>query len=164
MQKVSIEAWDCGQHLSRDKQTLGFKGNHCDKQRVSYKHEGDGFLTDAICDSGYTYAFNFQNVPAPKKYIYRKCSALHAHMLFLFDTLKDKYHDVGMDNLYLSLKFAREAFTGKNAVMMHGVTRLTGRVLPHCVIQNEGKNQKKQRRLEELQKQLYLKGIQIARM
>jgi hypothetical protein len=111
MQKVSIEAWGCGQHLSGDKQTIGFKGNHCDKQRVSYKCEGDGFLTDAICDSGYTYAFYFQNIPAPKNYIDRKCSALHARMLFLFDTLKDKYHDVGVDNLYLSLKFAHEACT-----------------------------------------------------
>jgi hypothetical protein len=69
MQEVSIEAWDCGQHLSGDEQTIGFKGHHCDKQRVSFKHEGDGFLTDTICDSGYTYSLYFHNLPAPKKYI-----------------------------------------------------------------------------------------------
>jgi hypothetical protein len=113
MQKVSIESWDFRQHLSCDEQSIGFKGNYCDKQRVSYKRKGDGFLTDAICDSGYTYSFYFHNVPAPKKHIDRKCSALHACMLFLFDTLKDKYHDVGMDNLYLSLKLCREAITGE---------------------------------------------------
>jgi hypothetical protein len=158
MQKVSIEAWDCGQHLSGDEQTIGFKGNHCDKQRVSYKREGDGFLADAICDSGYTYTFYFRNVPAPKQYIDRKCSALHSRMLFLFDTLKDKYHDVGMDNLYLSLKFAREAFTGKNQVMMHGVTRRTGRGLPSSVIQNEEKNQKKAEQIRGTTKAAVLEG------
>jgi len=35
-------------------------------------------------------------------------------ILFLFDNLKDKYHTVGMDNLYLSLKFFRTAFTESN--------------------------------------------------
>jgi hypothetical protein len=37
-------------------------------------------------------------------------------MLFLFDTLRDCYYTVGMVNLYLSLKFCREAFTGNNKV------------------------------------------------
>ncbi len=158
MQKVSIEAWDCGQHLSGDEQTIGYKGNHCDKQRVSYKREGDGFLTDAICDSGYTYLFYFHNVPAPKTYIDRKCSALHSRMLFLFDTLKDKYHDVGMDNLYLSLKFCQEAFTGKNSVMMHGVTRRKGRGLPSCIIQNEETNNKKAEKIRGMMKAAVLEG------
>ncbi len=57
MQKASMEAWDCGPSLSGDEQTVGFKGNHADKQRINYKREGDGFLTDAICDKGYTYCF-----------------------------------------------------------------------------------------------------------
>jgi hypothetical protein len=32
IQKVSIAAWDCGANLSRDELTIGFKGNHADKQ------------------------------------------------------------------------------------------------------------------------------------
>jgi hypothetical protein len=44
MQKVSMAAWDCGANLSGDEKTIGFKGNHMDKQRINYKHEGDGFL------------------------------------------------------------------------------------------------------------------------
>jgi hypothetical protein len=144
MQKVSMRAWDCGPNLSGDEQTIGFKGNHCDKQRVSYKREGDGFLTDALCDRGYTFSFFFRNVPVPRKYnVERKNSPLHSRMLFLFDTLRDCYHTVGMDNLYLSLKFCREAFTGNNKVMIHGVTRRSGRGLPSCVIQLEETNKKK---------------------
>ena len=66
MQKTSIEAWDCGRALSGDEQTIGFKGNHADKQRINYKREGDGFLTDAICDKGFTYCFFFVMYQFPK--------------------------------------------------------------------------------------------------
>jgi hypothetical protein len=45
-----------------------FKGNHAGEQRTNYKCEGDGFLTDAICDKGYTYSFFFRNVPVPENY------------------------------------------------------------------------------------------------
>jgi hypothetical protein len=38
IQKVSMAAWDLGPNLSGDEQTIGFQGNHCDKQRVQYKH------------------------------------------------------------------------------------------------------------------------------
>jgi hypothetical protein len=69
-----MAAWDCGANLSGDEQTIGFKGNHADKQRVNYKHEGDGFLTDALCDRGYIYCFFFHNVPVPKWYIDRRNS------------------------------------------------------------------------------------------
>jgi len=123
MQKVSMAAWDCGANLSGDEHTIGFKGNHADKQRVNYKCEGDSFLTNALCDRGYTYCFFFCNVPVPKRYVDRRNSPLHSQILFLFDCLKDCYHTVGMDNLYLSLRFCPEAFVGKNKVMIHGVTR-----------------------------------------
>jgi hypothetical protein len=111
-QKVYMAAWDCGANLSRDEQTIGFKGNHAVKQKVNYKREGDGFLTDALCDRGYTCCFFFHNVPVPKRYVDRRKSQLHSRMLFLFDCLKDCYHTVGMDNLYLSLRFCCEAFVG----------------------------------------------------
>jgi hypothetical protein len=82
-------------------------------------------------------------MPVPKKYADRGCGQLHSRMLFLFDMFKDKWHVVGMDNLYLSLRFCREAYVGKNQVLIHGVTRKKNRGLPACVIQEEEKNEKK---------------------
>jgi hypothetical protein len=54
---VLIEAWELGRNISVDEQTNGFKGNHVDKQQINYKREGDGFLADTLCQSGYTYTF-----------------------------------------------------------------------------------------------------------
>jgi hypothetical protein len=59
IQKVFMMAWDCGSNLSEDEQTIGFKGNHSDKQQVNYKCERDGFVTDVLCNNGYTYLFIF---------------------------------------------------------------------------------------------------------
>jgi hypothetical protein len=137
--RVSMEAWDLGKHISCDEQTIGFQGRHQDKQRISYKKEGDGFQADCICENGYTYSFYFRNVAAPKKYLKKKCSPLHSRVLFLFDQLQSKNHVVGLDNLYISARFAREAITGKNHVMVHGVCRKEGRGIPACVLQKEVK-------------------------
>jgi hypothetical protein len=57
VQSVLIEAWELGRNISVDEQTNGFKGNHVDKQQINYKREGDGFLADTLCQSGYTYTF-----------------------------------------------------------------------------------------------------------
>jgi hypothetical protein len=57
--RVSMEAWDMGRSVSCDEQTIGFQGRHQDKQRISYKKEGDGFQADCICENGYTYTFYF---------------------------------------------------------------------------------------------------------
>jgi hypothetical protein len=134
-----MEAWDVGKHLSCDEQTIGFQGRHQDKQRISYKKEGDGFQADCVCENGYTYTFYFRNVAAPKKYLKKKCSPLHARVLFMFDQLPCKNNVVGLDNLYISARFAREAITGKNKVMVHGVCRKEGRGIPACVFQKEVK-------------------------
>jgi hypothetical protein len=85
-----MDAWDVGKHLSCDEQTIRFQGRHQDKQQISYKKEGDGFQADCICESGYTYTFYFRNVPAPRKYLMKKCSPLHSRVLFLFDQLHAK--------------------------------------------------------------------------
>jgi len=139
---VSMEAWDVGKHLSCDEQTIGFQGRHQDKQRISYKKEGDGFQVDCICENRYTYSFYFQNIAAPKKYLKKKCSPLHSRVLFLFDHLPCKNNVVGLDNLYILARFAIEAITGKNKVMVHGVCRKEGRGMPACVFQKEVKKNK----------------------
>jgi len=39
LQRCSMEAWIVGRRISVNEQTVGFKGNHADKQRISYKRE-----------------------------------------------------------------------------------------------------------------------------
>jgi hypothetical protein len=78
--------------------------------------------------------------------------------LFLFDLLKDLYHIVGMDNLFVSLKFARQAFAGKNKVMIHGVARVTGRGIPPCVVIEKIKNKKQAALVRGTTKAAVLKG------
>jgi len=50
-----------------------------------------------------------RNMPAPKKYLDKGLSPLHACCLFLLDQVKDKFHICGVDNLYTSARsFAME--------------------------------------------------------
>jgi hypothetical protein len=79
----------------------------------------------------------------------------------MFDQLKDKYHVCGLDNLYNSTKFCREAFSGKNAVMVHGVTRKSGRGLPSCVLQEEIKNAKDAEKVRGRTKAAVLEGDEV---
>ena len=88
MMTVSQEAIFLGQHLSCDEQTIGFQGTHKDKQRITYKKEGDGFLADCICSDGYTYSFYFRHQPPSPKIIQEfKCSPLHARVIALINQL-----------------------------------------------------------------------------
>ena len=64
--------------MSGDEQTMGFKGKHSDKLRISYKKEGDGFQCDCLTDDGYTFTFYFRNQPAPKNYLDLGFSPLHS--------------------------------------------------------------------------------------
>jgi hypothetical protein len=73
-----MEAWDVARSFSVDEQTIGFQGYHADKQRITYKKEGDRFLIDALCDEGYMYTFYFCNQPAPKQYLDQGMSPLHS--------------------------------------------------------------------------------------
>ena len=43
IQAVSMAAWDMGCYLCCDEQTIGFKGNHADKQWISYQKKGVDF-------------------------------------------------------------------------------------------------------------------------
>ena len=107
---------------------------------------------------GYTYTFYMQNMPAPKNYVDNKLSPLHTRVLFMFDQLKEPYHHCGLDNLYISAKFACAAFIGKNKVMVQGVARKSGRGLPACVLQEEQKNSKEQEKVRGATKAAVLEG------
>jgi hypothetical protein len=69
-------------------------------------------------------------------------SPLQARTLFLFEQVKEGNHNCGLDNLYNSMKFARGAFSGKNCIVVHGVTCKSGHGLPPYILQEEVKNQK----------------------
>ena len=85
-------------------------------------------------------------------------SSLHARVLYLFDTLKEKYHRAGMDNLYMSAKFARDCFTHKKQVPIHGVARNSGRGVPSIVIQEETTDWKEVNKVRGTVKAVVLKG------
>ena len=106
-----MEAWLLGEVFSVDEQTMGFKGNHVDKLRITYKKEGDGFQCDALCQDGYTFTFYFRNQPAPKKYLDQGLSPLHSRVMAMFDCLCDENHRCYLDNLYNSAKFCRDTYT-----------------------------------------------------
>ena len=57
--------WVTGKWVSIDEQTLGFKGKHRMKLRISYKREEDGFQCYAVCDMSYTFLFYFRHGNAP---------------------------------------------------------------------------------------------------
>ena len=66
MLRVSKECIFIGKGIAIDEQDIGFQGKHKDKQQVTFKKVGDGFLLDALCSDGYTYSFYFRNQPAPQ--------------------------------------------------------------------------------------------------
>ena len=138
MVEISKKAVHLGRDLSCDEQTVGFQGNHKDKQRITYKREGDGFLADCICSDGYTYTFQFRHQEASKKIMKDfSCSPLNARVLAGIAQLPDKYYTLGMDNLFNSAKLCRAAYSMPQKVMVHGVTRPTLRGIPPIVKQNE---------------------------
>jgi hypothetical protein len=76
----------------------------------------------------------------------------------LFDTLKDNYHQCGMDNLYNSVAFCKAAFKHPKKVLLHGVTRKGGRGIPACVLQDEVTNKKQQALVRGTVKAAVLEG------
>ena len=69
---------------------------------------GDGLLLDALCADGYKYSFYFRNKAAPKSWIEKGLSPLHAQVMSLIGhiTYDTRNYVCGMDNLYIPTKFA----------------------------------------------------------
>jgi len=138
IRRVGPLSWTCGKHLGLDEQTIGFQGHHVNKQRITYKREGDGFQCDALCDDRFTFTVYFRNEVPPRNYVRDLgLSSLHARSLWLLDQLTQKHHHVWVDNLYMSAKFAKAGFTSKNKVVLSGVTRTANRGLPWCIKHKE---------------------------
>ena len=66
MRRVSQDAIHIGRDISIDAQIIDFQGRHNDKQRVTFKKMGSGFLIGALCADGYTFEWYFRNQVAPE--------------------------------------------------------------------------------------------------
>ena len=73
----------------------------------------------------------------PKEYASMRLVPLHARVLSLFVTLYNKFHEVHLDNIYMSANFAHFYYTHQNCVKVWGVCQTGGRVIPREVYQTE---------------------------
>ena len=137
---------------------MRFQGQHKDKQRVTYKAEGDGFQDDALCDEGFQYQVHMRNYPAPKKYLKQGLSPLHSRVMALFDAVKDSYHHCTMYNLYNSAAFFIAAFNLARKILCQGVTRKGVCGIPPSVFQVEQKSRKYQIKFHGTVKAALLEG------
>ena len=62
MNNIYPRVWLLVEPIYIDEMTVGFKGMHKDKKRVTYKTEGEVFQCDALCDKGYTYQIYFKTI------------------------------------------------------------------------------------------------------
>ena len=104
---------------------------------ITYKKVGDEFLVDSLWSDGYTYTWYFRNQPALKSWIGRGMSPLQSRVMSMLQQLPEntKNYVCGMDNLFMSPKFAKIAHncSGKN-VMIRGVCWPSCGI-PQCVTQ-----------------------------
>ena len=59
--------------------------------------------------------------------------------LFMMDHLKDEHFTCGLDNLFISTNFCKEAMFEIRRVMLHGVCRLIGKGLHNYVVMHKDK-------------------------
>ncbi|KAK3276072.1 hypothetical protein CYMTET_15833 [Cymbomonas tetramitiformis] len=134
----SERLWYMGPDVSLDEQDCGFQGRSHLKDKIKYKKEGDGFLADCICDSGYTWTFHFRHDPTPMPLTQKHAFDLHNRCLYLIKRLKFQWTRIYMDNLFTSRRFLQWGYEEK--VLMAGVARATARGVPDCVVQVEAKS------------------------
>ena len=123
MNDLLPKPWKLGREFSINEMTLFFQVRQEDMRIITYKIVGDGFQCDALCKNWFTYQMYFRNHPAPPKYIKMNLPPLHPCVMALFDSLQDKNHACGMDKLYNSVTFCRNAHKHDMRVMVHRVTR-----------------------------------------
>ncbi len=62
-------------------------------------------------------------------------------MLKLFDSVKEQYHQSGVDNLYISAKFFKDAYQHPKCTLLYGVAQNHVMCLPQFFIQ-DGKKER----------------------
>ena len=155
---ISPRAWLLGKSIFIDEMTICFQGHHRDKLRITYKNEGGGFQCDALCDDGFAYQVYFRNDPAEDKYLKMGMSPLHSIVVSLLDTVKDKYHIYGMDNLYNSAIFTKACYKHPKKVLVQCTCMKGGRGLPPEVVQQDVTGKKSQREVRGTVKAAVLQG------
>jgi hypothetical protein len=118
-----------------DEQTIGFKGAHGLALRITYKQEGDGYQSDAICEDGYTFSFYFRHGDAPvllERFNNLQLSVTAKPVVYLLLKLPHLWTHVFMDNLFNSRNPYTAAYRAK---LCHGVVRHHGRGVPEHVVQ-----------------------------
>ena len=80
---------------------------HCSK----FKRIGDRLQADCFADGGDTFDFYFRNKPVDNHWVKMGLAPLHCRLMHMFSRLEDDGHEVNMDNLYNSVKFARAAYS-----------------------------------------------------
>ena len=136
--------WRTGKWVSIDEQTLGFKGRHGMKLRISYKREGDGFQCDAVRDRGYTYSFYFRHGDAPElgdEFKHLDLSPTARRVVWLAQRLPHDWTGIYMDNLFNSHKLFTALWIAMS--LAHGVVRTNGRGIAPSVVQTEEKHKAK---------------------
>jgi len=138
----------CGEG-SIDECTQGFQGRDMDTKQHKDKAEGTGWQADCLAFENYIWSWHWrhQSVVQGKYDCGKLVSNLHARCLWLLTRLKKAYpsqdhYTIWCDNLYLSLKFCREAaLEGKDwpTCYVNGTCRKGGRGVPLKVMQEENK-------------------------
>ena len=83
---------------------------------ISYNNEGSGLY--------------LSNESVTKEYMLMLRLPLHARVFSLFLTLRNKFHEFYLDNLYMSLNFLHLSCNHQNCVMVQSVCKNVGWVIP----------------------------------
>lgn len=109
-------AFEVGKNCSLDEVDIGTQTSFAGAETIKFKVEGDGILTDAICDAltGALITFRFRKTSMarmrrddPELFdLTPELSPLHFRCLMLFrrPCMRDKWRNVWMDNLFPSLR------------------------------------------------------------
>ena len=86
--------------------------------------------------------FFLRNEVVPKEYTSMVISPLHDRVFYLFLTHHPKFHEVNLDNLYMSAKFVHLSYTHQNYVKVQGFCQNGNRVIAREALKTEFHNKK----------------------
>ena len=81
--------------------------------------------------------FFLRNEVVTKEYTSMGISPLHARIFYLFITLCNNFHEVHLDNLYMSTIFAYFSYTHNNCVKLQGVYKTGDLVILRELLQTD---------------------------